>query len=54
LRDGAVVVTDNVIKSAQDYTDLLKLLRDDNGPFQSVTLPYSGGLEFSVYKPQKG
>lgn len=52
LRDGAIVVTDNVIKSADDYKDLLKLLRDDNGPFQSVTLPYSGGLEFSVYKPQ--
>lgn len=49
MRDGCVVVTDNTIKSAVDYTDLLKVLREDE-QFQSVTLPYTGGLEFSVYK----
>ncbi|KAF2100561.1 putative O-methyltransferase [Rhizodiscina lignyota] len=54
MRDGAIVVTDNTISSAEGYSDLLKALRDEKGPFQSVTLPYSGGLEFSVYKPRTG
>lgn len=53
LRDGAIVVTDNTISSGERYSDLLNLLRNGNGPFESVTLPYTGGLEFSVYKPRR-
>jgi predicted O-methyltransferase YrrM len=52
MRPGAVVVTDNVIHSAAGYKDLFEVLRDPNGDFRSVTLPYSGGLEMSVYWPK--
>lgn len=51
LRPGAVVITDNVISSADGYEDLLKVLRAPTGPFQSVTLPFKGGLEMSIYAP---
>jgi len=51
LRPGAVVVTDNTISAAQGYAELLQVLRSPDGPFRSVTLPFNGGLEFSVYDP---
>ena len=51
LRPGALVVTDNVVSSAQGYAELFKVLRDPGGPFRSVTLPFKGGLEMSVYDP---
>ncbi|KAF2759668.1 S-adenosyl-L-methionine-dependent methyltransferase [Pseudovirgaria hyperparasitica] len=51
LNYGAVVVTDNVVHAAEGYSDLLGFLRGPEGPFESVTLPYHGGMEFSVYMP---
>lgn len=52
LRPGAVVVTDNTVQAAIAYKDLFEVLRDPNGDFRSTTLPYSGGLEMSMYWPR--
>ncbi|KZW01865.1 S-adenosyl-L-methionine-dependent methyltransferase [Exidia glandulosa HHB12029] len=51
LRPGAIVVADNTISFSAAYADLLAVLRSPSGPFRSVVLPYSNGLEFSVYVP---
>ena len=52
MRPRAVVVTDNVVQAGAAYKDLLEVLRDFRGDFRSMTLPYSGGLEMSVYWPR--
>ena len=52
LRPGAVVVVDNTISLADFYKDLLEYLRDPNGPFTTLTLPHSNGLEMAVYCPR--
>ncbi|KAE8395924.1 S-adenosyl-L-methionine-dependent methyltransferase [Aspergillus alliaceus] len=49
MRYGAVVVTDNTISAEERYADLLGFLRDENSGFVNMTLPFSNGLEVSVY-----
>ncbi|GFF36535.1 hypothetical protein IFM51744_03156 [Aspergillus udagawae] len=51
LRYGAVVLADNTVSSAQGYKDLLEYVRAPGSGFSTVTLPYKGGLEMSVYLP---
>lgn len=51
MRPGSVVFVDNTISSEKGYKELLSVLRDPNGPWRSVTLPFSGGLEMCVYDP---
>ncbi|KAL2436196.1 hypothetical protein ABEF95_004861 [Exophiala dermatitidis] len=51
LRRGAVVITDNSIGAAKGYKDLLEYLRAEDSGFTNLTLPYSKGLEMSVYLP---
>jgi predicted O-methyltransferase YrrM len=53
LRTGAVIITDNTISGAERYKDLLEHLRDPKSFFTNITLPYSNGLEMSVYTPYK-
>jgi hypothetical protein len=53
MRYGAVVITDNTIGSAEKYEDLLNYLRHPDSGFTNLTLPYSRGLEMSVYLPGK-
>ncbi|KAF2834560.1 O-methyltransferase [Patellaria atrata CBS 101060] len=53
LKPGALVVTDNTIQSASRYEELFSVLRDPKGNFRSSTLPFKGGLEVSVYMPEK-
>ncbi|KIK70120.1 hypothetical protein GYMLUDRAFT_53227 [Collybiopsis luxurians FD-317 M1] len=52
LKPGAVVLTDNVIMAAEGYKELLDYFKDSNSGFQSLTLPYSGGFEMTVYNPK--
>ncbi|KAM4065751.1 methyltransferase [Hirsutella rhossiliensis] len=52
MRRGAVIITDNTIKAAEGYKELLNHLRGPASPFINVTLPYSNGLEMSIYLPQ--
>ncbi|RMZ82003.1 hypothetical protein DV737_g2255, partial [Chaetothyriales sp. CBS 132003] len=49
LLDSAIVLADNTISSADRYTELLGVLKDPKGRWQSITLPFSGGFEMSVY-----
>ncbi|EXJ77156.1 hypothetical protein A1O3_10314 [Capronia epimyces CBS 606.96] len=51
LRRGAVVIADNTIGAAPKYKDLLAYMRAPDSPFTNLTLPYSKGLELSVYLP---
>jgi predicted O-methyltransferase YrrM len=48
MRSGGVVVIDNSVTSAKRYEELLRYLRAEGSGFTNLTLPYSGGLEFSV------
>ncbi|EJD42291.1 S-adenosyl-L-methionine-dependent methyltransferase [Auricularia subglabra TFB-10046 SS5] len=51
LRRGAIVVADNTVSHAESYAELLAVVRAPDGPFRSLILPYSNGLELSVYLP---
>lgn len=53
MRHGAVVITDNTIGAARGYKDLLEYLRTPESGYINMTLPFSKGLEMSVYLPQK-
>lgn len=53
MRRGAVVITDNTEKAAKGYADLLTYLRGPESGFISSNLPFTGGLEMSVYVPRK-
>lgn len=53
MRHGAVVIADNTIGAAKQYEDLLNYLRSPDSGFTNLTLPYSRGLEMSVYLPRK-
>jgi predicted O-methyltransferase YrrM len=48
LRQGAVVITDNVGVMRGDYADYLAWMRDPAHGFVSVRVPYKGGTEVSV------
>lgn len=52
LRDGAVILTDNIIFGAEGYKDLLEYFRAPENGFQNLTLPYTNGFEMSVYLPR--
>ena len=49
LRRGAIVLADNVTSFRHEYRDYLAVVRNPAGGFQSITLPYQGGLELSVW-----
>ncbi|KAI0107238.1 S-adenosyl-L-methionine-dependent methyltransferase [Nemania sp. FL0031] len=51
LKYGAVILTDNTISGAVGYADHLAYLRDPKNEFYNLTLPYTNGLEMSVYRP---
>jgi len=51
MHRGAVVIVDNTISSASRYKDLLEYLRASGSGFTNLTLPYTKGLEMSVYMP---
>ena len=51
LRPGAIVLCDNVSRYRRDYRDYLARVRDPEGGFETMTLPYNGGLELSTWRP---
>jgi len=51
MRRGAVVIADNTIGAASGYKEFLEFMRDPQNSFQNLTLPYTKGLEMSVYLP---
>jgi predicted O-methyltransferase YrrM len=48
LRAGAVVMCDNTALHRDEYADYFAFLNDPANGFQTMTLPFSGGLEMSV------
>src|SRR5262245_33730951 len=48
LRPGAIVVCDNTARYRSEYADYLAFLNDSATGFRTMTLPFDGGLEFSV------
>jgi predicted O-methyltransferase YrrM len=48
LRPGAVVVTDNTLSSAEGYGPYFEFLNDPANKLRTMTLPFTGGLEFTV------
>jgi len=48
LRAGAIVICDNTEQHRGDYADYFAFLEERANGFRTMTLPFSGGLEFSV------
>ena len=53
LRPGAVVVCDNTEQHRDDYADYFAFINDPNNHFRTMTLPFNGGLELSVFTPPR-
>jgi hypothetical protein len=49
LRPGAIVVCDNTESSRADYADYFGLINDPSCGFRTITLPFTGGFELSVW-----
>ncbi|KAI0912834.1 O-methyltransferase [Ustulina deusta] len=49
LKKGAVIVADNVTLSTAGYRDFHEYIETHRNAYRSLVLPYSGGLEFTVY-----
>ncbi|KAJ3821532.1 hypothetical protein F5880DRAFT_1485956 [Lentinula raphanica] len=53
LRPGAVILVDHTLTAAHGYKELLDYFSEPANGFRSLTLPYSGGFEMTVYEPRK-
>ena len=50
LKKGAVIISDNTIFAAKGYAAFLARIKAENSGFRTVTLPFSGGLEYTVWE----
>jgi predicted O-methyltransferase YrrM len=48
LRPGAVIICDNTAQFRDAYRDYFEFLRDRKNHLRTMTLPFDGGLEFTV------
>jgi hypothetical protein len=48
MREGAVVLTDNVGSFKANYAEYVAFMRNPKNGFQSMTLPFKSGTEYSV------
>ncbi|MFY9554040.1 MAG: class I SAM-dependent methyltransferase [Blastocatellia bacterium] len=48
LRDGAVVICDNTTQFRDGYLDYFDFVNDPASRLRTMTLPFEGGLEFTV------
>lgn len=53
LRPGAVIVADNTADGVLGYDDLFDYVDAPGSGFRRITMPFSKGLEFMVYHPEK-
>ncbi|KAI1132720.1 O-methyltransferase [Nemania abortiva] len=51
LKKGAVLVADNVSEAVDGYRDFHEYIKANRSSYRSLVLPYSGGLELTVYDP---
>jgi predicted O-methyltransferase YrrM len=54
LRRGAIVICDNTETYRNDYADYFAYLQRPGSGFRTMTLPFRGGLEMSVFCPDEG
>ena len=48
LRPGATVIADNSISYREGYSDYFKFIQDPQHGYSTLTLPFDGGLEYTV------
>jgi predicted O-methyltransferase YrrM len=48
LREGAVVICDNTLQFREAYADYFAFVYDPRNALRTMTLPFEGGLEFTV------
>ena len=48
LREGAVVIADNTEQFQEQYRDYFEFVDDPSNKLRTMTLPFEGGLEFTV------
>jgi predicted O-methyltransferase YrrM len=48
LREGAVVLSDNTTQFRDAYGEYFEFINDPGNRFRTMTLPFEGGLEFTV------
>ena len=48
LRNGAVIIADNTTQFRDSYADYFDYINDPANKFRTTTLPFEGGLEFTV------
>ena len=48
LREGAVVICDNTTRFREAYRDYFEFVNDPQNGLLTMTLPFEGGLEFTV------
>jgi len=48
LREGAVVICDNTLQFQQAYGEYFEFINNPANRFRTMTLPFQGGLEFTV------
>jgi len=48
LREGAVVICDNTVQFRDAYDEYFEFVHDPRNALRTMTLPFEGGLEFTV------
>jgi predicted O-methyltransferase YrrM len=48
LREGAVIIADNTTQFRDAYGDYFEFVNDPSNHLRTITLPFDGGLEFTV------
>ncbi len=48
LREGAVVICDNTLQFREAYCEYFDFVHDSRNGLRTMTLPFEGGLEFTV------
>jgi predicted O-methyltransferase YrrM len=51
LREGAVVICDNTVQFRDAYEEYFDFIQDPHNRLRTMTLPFEGGLEFTVRAP---
>jgi hypothetical protein len=51
LKKGALVLADNTTMARPMYREYLDYIHDPANGFKTTTVPYSGGLQLSVFLP---
>jgi predicted O-methyltransferase YrrM len=49
LREGAVVICDNTLQFRDAYGEYFDFIQDPRNGLRTMTLPFDGGLEFTVH-----